>query len=291
MRDLRPIHAALVFIESRLQEEVTVAEIAEAAGYSLYHFIRVFNQAVQHTPYDYLMRRRLSAAAQELQSSDRRVYDIALDYCFNNHETFSRAFKRLFGMQPVQWREHGIIPRRSLMPTLSYEYLQHINAPKFQRPRRMVSPECRLVGLMAPLAAPPQASARLWQDLGQVAPACRWENGPQNYFGVTAFLDEQGERAYYLAACEQEAGKPTVPMLADQRLPAGDYLCIVHFAPLADVPLTLTYLYHTWLPKARLELAYPLEIVAFGNQPPWEELPEQVEVWLPVRRKQAAGRG
>jgi AraC family transcriptional regulator len=291
MRDLHPIHTALAFIESRLQEEVTVAEIAEAAGYSLYHFIRVFNQAVRHTPYDYLMRRRLSAAAQDLIASDRRVYDIALDYCFNNHETFSRAFKRFFGMQPVQWREHGIIPRRTLMPALSYEYLQHINAPKFQRPRRMVSPECRLVGLMSPLADQPQASTRLWQDLRQVAPACRQENGPQNYFGVTAFLDEQGERAYYLAACEQDAGQAACPRLASQRLPAGDILCIVHFAPLADLHLTLTYLYHTWLPKACLELAHPLEIIAFGSQPPWMEWPAQVEVWLPVRRKEAAGLG
>ena len=115
---LQAIHTALQYIEDHLHDEIAVADIAAATGYSLYHFIRTFNQAVHHTPYDYLMRRRLSEAACALLDSDDRIIDIALDYQFNNHETFSRAFKRMFDTQPSQWREVGRIPRRSLMPAL-----------------------------------------------------------------------------------------------------------------------------------------------------------------------------
>ena len=290
MRDLLPIYKAIEFIEARLREEVTVAEIANAAGYSLYHFIRTFNQVVQHTPYDYLMRRRLSEAAYELAAGDRRVFDIALDYRFNNHETFSRAFKRLCGMQPVQWRERGVIPRRALMPAISYAYLEHIHQPGFQRPQRVAGQPRYLAGLMAPLTGQPGAADRLWRDLGQVERACLLKMQRPNFFGVTSYLDEQGEQTYYLAACELDTLDSAAPMLARQTVPAGDYICIAHNAPLTALPLTLAYLYHTWLPKAGLQPAYPLEMIAFGAAPPWVEFPERVVLWLPVKNAGAVDR-
>ena len=92
---LQAICAAIQFIESHLCDPITVADAAAAAGYSLYHFIRSFNQMVQHTPYDYLMRRRLAVAACELLETERRVIDIALYFQFNNHETFTRGFRRV----------------------------------------------------------------------------------------------------------------------------------------------------------------------------------------------------
>jgi len=52
------ILAALGYIEQHLCEPIMVSDIARAAGYSLFHFIRTFNKIVRHTPYDYLMRRR-----------------------------------------------------------------------------------------------------------------------------------------------------------------------------------------------------------------------------------------
>ena len=69
-----PIFQAIEFIESHLQEDITVAQIADAAGYSLFHFMRKFNQMVHHTPYDYLIRRRLTEAAKALIHSDQTDY-------------------------------------------------------------------------------------------------------------------------------------------------------------------------------------------------------------------------
>ena len=116
---LNIICAALEFIEENLRNEISVGDIAASAGYSLYHFIRKFNQTVHHSPYDYLMRRRLSEAAHELLASEHRILDIAFDFCFHNHETFSRAFKRLFATQPNQWRTGQNTHIKRLLPALS----------------------------------------------------------------------------------------------------------------------------------------------------------------------------
>ena len=86
-------------------------------GYSLFHFTRLFNQFTGLTPYDYLIRRRLSDASEALLMSDKRIIDIAQDYQFGSHETFTRAFNRLFAMPPSQWREQGAINKYLLDAT------------------------------------------------------------------------------------------------------------------------------------------------------------------------------
>ena len=70
MSNVETIFEAIEFIEANLKEAIAVADIADAVGYSLYHFCRVFNRAIKHSPYDYLMRRRLSESAQELIETD-----------------------------------------------------------------------------------------------------------------------------------------------------------------------------------------------------------------------------
>jgi AraC family transcriptional regulator len=97
------IFNAIEFVETNLTEEMTIADMADAVFYSLYHFCRMFNGIVHHTPYDYLMRRRLSKSARELIETDKKIIEIAFDYQFNSPETYARAFKRMFDMQPSQW--------------------------------------------------------------------------------------------------------------------------------------------------------------------------------------------
>lgn len=95
------------YIENHLNEPITVSDMADAAGYSVFHFIRSFNQVVWHTPYDYLIRRRLTRAVNDLVSSNRRIIDIAQDYCIGSQESFTRLFRKMFNQTPGQCRAAG----------------------------------------------------------------------------------------------------------------------------------------------------------------------------------------
>lgn len=282
MRDLLPIHRAIELVEAHLQDDVTVAEMAAAAGYSLYHFIRIFDRVVYHTPYDYLMRRRLSEAAHEVMFSNRRVVDIALDYRFGNHETFSRAFKRLFGMQPVQWREQGTIPHHVLMPPISLAYLEHIHQPGFQRPEIIDRTSCQIAGLMAPFTGSPETIDRLWSSLGKQVERLFQARNPASFLGITTYLEGKPEDIFYLAAIDVSASEIISPWLVSQILPAGKYVRMMHCGPAATLPFTLDYLYYTWLPKAGLRPAYSMEIMAFGSVRPWVETDPNLTILLPI---------
>jgi len=284
VRDLLPIYHALELIETRLRNEVSVSEMAATAGYSLFHFIHTFDRVVYHTPYNYLVRRRLSEAAHELVSSDRRVIDIALDYRFGNPETFSRAFKRLFGMQPIQWRERGVIPHQELMPPFSLTYLEHIHQLGFPNPELYELPERNVAGLMAPIVGRPGEVEKLWLSLGRTLEMQHLLEAPANFFGVISYLEGSANECFYLAAMEMLSPGKAAPYLVYRTLPVGKYIRMTHYGLAETLPLTLMYLYHTWLPRAGLQPACSLEITALGERPPWRgKGPGEMVVLLPVK--------
>ncbi len=114
---------AIALVEERLGEPVTVADLAGAAGYSLFHFCRVFARCVRMSPYTYVVRRRLTVAAGDVVRGDRRIVDVATGCGFDSHEGFGRAFARVFGCAPGQARAAGRVPTVGRLPRISAEHL------------------------------------------------------------------------------------------------------------------------------------------------------------------------
>lgn len=123
MDQMDAIFRVMRFIEDHLCEPIDVAAMADEAGYSLYHFCRTFSKVTRHTPHDYLLRRRITEAAQLLLKTSQRIVDIAFEYQFNSHEGFTRAFGRMLGLSPMDAREQGIVPVLRTLPPLTYEHL------------------------------------------------------------------------------------------------------------------------------------------------------------------------
>ncbi|MEK4028875.1 AraC family transcriptional regulator [Pseudobacillus sp. FSL P4-0506] len=93
------------FIEAHLTDELTAAKIADYAGFSLYHFHRIFQKETGMTIAEYIRSRRLTQAAGLLRYTDEPIISIALDFHFGTQESFTRAFKKMFHMPPGQYRK------------------------------------------------------------------------------------------------------------------------------------------------------------------------------------------
>ena len=93
------IQSILDDIDNKITENIRVDELARAANYSVYHFCRVF-MALTGTPVmNYVIRRKLEYALYEL-SQGGRIIDVAMDYGFETHAGFTKAFKKCFGFPP-----------------------------------------------------------------------------------------------------------------------------------------------------------------------------------------------
>ena len=103
-RDIGRIAAAARLIEEHYEEPLTIADIAARVGLSRYHFLRLFSATLGMTPYQYLLNRRLRAAARTLRADRRSVLDAALSSGFGDLSEFTRRFRRTFGQTPAAYR-------------------------------------------------------------------------------------------------------------------------------------------------------------------------------------------
>lgn len=101
------LQQAIDYMEEHLLEEISIEDIAKQANVSEFHFQRIFSVLTDITVGEYLRRRRLTLAAQELSTTESKIIDIALKYGYDTPESFSKAFRRQHGITPTQARNYN----------------------------------------------------------------------------------------------------------------------------------------------------------------------------------------
>lgn len=104
----KAIQAVQDYIKGHLTNTITLFELSKVAGYSVFHLERIFKDLVGIRLFDYIRKLRLTEAAKSLRDSDNRVLDTALDYTFDSHEGFTRAFTKEFGISPNRYKRNPI---------------------------------------------------------------------------------------------------------------------------------------------------------------------------------------
>jgi AraC-like DNA-binding protein/ligand-binding sensor protein len=92
------------YIENHRTEELLLADVAKAAGASVFHFCKVFHRATGLKFTDYVARVRLEDARNRLLNPNLRISEIAYDVGFQSLTQFNRTFKRVFGQSPSEFR-------------------------------------------------------------------------------------------------------------------------------------------------------------------------------------------
>lgn len=93
------------YIERNVERDMTLAELAKEAGYSPWHSAKLFREYTGQTPFAYIRGLRLSRAALVLRDEKRRVVDVAMDFVFDSHDGFTRAFHKQFGVRPGEYQK------------------------------------------------------------------------------------------------------------------------------------------------------------------------------------------
>jgi AraC family transcriptional regulator len=102
------IQKTLNHIEEQIGEEIKIEELAEIAALSLFYYQRLFTRLVKKPVREYIKLRRLARSCIVLSNKQNRILDVAVDYGFSSHETFTRAFKDTYGITPVQYRNKPV---------------------------------------------------------------------------------------------------------------------------------------------------------------------------------------
>jgi AraC-like DNA-binding protein len=104
VRDAR-IMAALDFVEAHLADAIGVEHMARASAMSRFHFSRRFREVMGMSPHAYLLQARSRRAAALLRRGQRSVTEAAFSVGFQDLGRFRAAFRRTFGVSPIQYVE------------------------------------------------------------------------------------------------------------------------------------------------------------------------------------------
>ena len=98
---------AICYMEEHIYEDITYTDVAKSVHMSSYNFHRTFSFIAGMTANEYIRNRRLTLAAQELQTTDISVIDVAYKYGYESPESFSKAFSRFHSSTPKQAKQKG----------------------------------------------------------------------------------------------------------------------------------------------------------------------------------------
>ncbi len=115
MRNFCIFADAVNFIEENLCEDITQEDIAAACCCSLSALQKVWRFCSHTSLKEYISKRRLTRAAEDIVRGEATITEIAVKYGYNSPEVFSRAFVRLWGVTPSafknKWHSTGIFPK------------------------------------------------------------------------------------------------------------------------------------------------------------------------------------
>lgn len=117
------LEKAFNFIESNLNEKMELSSIAKEAGYSLYHFQRIFKSVVGESIKDYIRKRRITEAARELVYTNVPIIEIGMKYGYESREAFSRAFERVYGRNPSEIRNKRLL--YLIREPITFDYMMY----------------------------------------------------------------------------------------------------------------------------------------------------------------------
>jgi AraC family transcriptional regulator len=100
----RQVQQVLEYINTHLNQDIKLADLAALLDMSQFHFSHLFKQAIGTSPYQYLLQQRVERAKQLLKQTERSIMDIALESGFSSHSHLSKQFRQLTGITPTAYR-------------------------------------------------------------------------------------------------------------------------------------------------------------------------------------------
>lgn len=103
------LNKAMDYIEEHIEDEMLQDDVSSVTSYSRYHFDRLFYYIADMPLSEYIRKRRLTRAADELVNSNEKIIDMAVKYGYDSADSFTRAFKLQHGITPSELRKTGDI--------------------------------------------------------------------------------------------------------------------------------------------------------------------------------------
>jgi AraC family transcriptional regulator len=276
---MSPVGKALWYIESHFADDISLGEIAAAAGVTRYHVTREFGEATGLSVMRYVRGRRLSEAAKALCNGAPDILSVALDAGYSSHEAFTRAFRDQFGQAPETVRAQRHLDNIALVEPIMMD--QTLLADL--KPSRFENHDAFLVAGLAERydCETNKAIAAQWQrfvpHIGHIA----GQVGSTAY-DVCCNADDEGNFDY-IAGVEVTSFSGLPSEFGRVRIPAHKYAVFTHADHVSTVRRTVMTIWNKWLPESGREVADAPNFERYGADFDGRTGLGGFEIWIPIK--------
>lgn len=300
MELLTMLQQVIDYIDDHIKEEIAPEFLARLAGYSPYHFYRLFQKQIGYTLMDYVLKRKLQFALYELING-RKVVEIAMDYGFETHAGFTKAFKKCFGSPPSLYKLHCplSLPQKPDLMSLRQKNLGGI----IMQPKIVTRPAFSVAGktfegfvknVSYTRDVPAYWNQRGLTD-GSVEDMLYEQLKPKKHgeYCINLSSTETDGRFNYLFSVEFDEGKGLPDGLNSLKIPAATYA--VFKTPLGSVEQfvpaikgTWQYILEDWLPHSPYEVDETTFDFEYYDEHChyWDYEKIYMEIHIPIREKE-----
>ncbi|WP_138493521.1 AraC family transcriptional regulator [Paenibacillus pinistramenti] len=256
------IQQALEYIEHNLDQELTMIRVAARAGFSSFHFQRIFHTISGYSVQEYIRNRRLSAAYTRLVSSRASILDIALEAGYGSQEAFTRAFAGYAGVTPAKLRRNpDAAPKPQLQQPMQFmDYIQSagegliMHKPVIEelQPRVIVGRRYR-TNLKD--GAYFQEIPGFYFDFGSKEYFMRIANkaAPDMSYGIACDFGEEGDFSFVIGEQVADVPQSLDPDLIHMQLPGEKYAVFKADGTAEQTQQARKYIYGVWLLQSGYE--------------------------------------
>lgn len=281
------LQRAIDYMEEHLLDQISIEGIAKQANLSTYHFQRIFTILTDMSVGEYLRRRRLTLAAQQLSSANCKVIDLAYKYGYDTPESFSKAFRKQHGVTPSEMRK-GIGKTQAYNRLVIQVNLKGAEPMEY----RIVEKDAfQVVGVKRELAcsadgaSPAPAIGQFWAELngnGTVNQLTQLINGDiKGALGITANYDEEKNVIDYWIGVERHGDVPEG--FSSTEVPASKWAVFGVRGPVMDaMPQTWKKIYSEWFPSNTYEHTGAASLEVYTDADPTKP-DAHSEIWVPIK--------
>ena len=278
----------LEYIDSHLDDDLSVDRLSNVAAFSKYHFHRQFSELFGISVYKYVQLNRLKRASYQLAFRDRmQIVDISLASGYENHESFSRAFKKSIGQTPSEFREQPQWnPWHSTYQPLSDLRIEHMKPENQPANVKLITFKNTKVAALEHCGDPNLIGNSIrkfieWRKQNNLTPQVSdtfnilydnpSETSPDDYrFDICASTER--------VVADNSFG------IVEKTIPGGRCAVLRHIGDDANLGESITYLYSNWLPLSGEEPRdFPLFLQRVSFFPDVPEHEVITDVFLPLK--------
>jgi len=278
---------AIDYLEDNMEHEINYDEVAREACSSTFHFQRMFHMITGLTVADYIRKRRLTLAAQELaMNSKLRVIEVALKYGYDSPEAFTKAFKKAHGITPREAKEPGVMLKA--FPRISFHL--SLKGDKDMDYRIIEKEAFKVIGKAVRMTTKDGENLKqipkLWDEVNQDGTnerICALSD-KNEVFGICMDMEHDEEHFTYMIAVEDTKNSKNTEFTT-REIPAATWAIFTSIGPMPTaIQKVWERIFSEWFPSTGYEHAEGPELEVYPDGNPSSE-DYKCEVWVPIIKK------